>query len=360
MKLLHITKVNVINTNGVVSAIKNYMIYENKYADVGIYNLDQDFECSCNNIFNIKDYSFIDKLPSGFDKPDLVIFNEVYKMEYIKMYRYLLINKIPYIIIPHGSLVKKAQNNKWLKKRIGNILLFGSFIKNAAALQFLNESEKAHCNFKYKKYIISGNGISKFLKSQNRRKNRDLVFIGRYSIYTKGLDILINICNEYKEWFKNQKIFIKLYGSSNKKEVKKLKKMVSDNNLNDLVIINNPIYDEEKEKVLKDSYCFIQLSRHEGQPMGIVEALSLGLPCIVSEGTTFASYVNDNKCGYGVVLNEKDIFSSIQKMYSNEKKRDIFSKNSIESIKKDFNLKIIIKDLLIEYKKIIEGSDFYG
>jgi len=225
MKILHITSIANPDGNGVAVAVNNYIKYESKHTDIALYNLEGNLHNDFCNYYNYENYKKIEELPEPFCKPDLVIFNEVYKPHYINLYKECIKRKIKYIIIPHGCLVKESQKKNKTKKIIGNILLFNKFINNASAIQFLNEREMNNTSFKYKKAIIAGNGVSKPLyKNELKTKNKDLVFIGRYEIKHKGLDLLVKICNENHKWFIDNNIKIQLYGRDSGNELKLLKK----------------------------------------------------------------------------------------------------------------------------------------
>lgn len=356
MKILHISDIVNPNGNGVAVAMSYYLKYEEKYEDVAVYNLNKDFSCECKKIFNKSNFNSISLLPNGFNKPDLVVFNEVYKKEYLKIYKYCLKNNIPYIIIPHGCLVKIAQNKKRIKKILGNLLFFNKFIKNAIAIQFLNNEEKENTKIKYKNYIISGNGVDDFEKENiNNENEKELIYIGRYSIYHKGLDMLAKICNDYSSWFRNNKVKIILYGRSSTNDLEILNELIKKYKIKDILIVNGPVYGGEKRNVLTSSYAFIQTSRHEGQPMGIVEAMALGLPCIVTEGTNFSNFINEHKCGIGVKFDSLEIFNAIKKICMSNELRNDYAKNSIKSAKDYFSWNKIIKNLDSNYKSIIEG-----
>ena len=354
MNILHITSITNPKGNGVAVAVKNYIKYESKYANVGVYNLEDEItENFCQN-YDYKKYKKIKELPKPFNKPDLVIFNEVYKPKYINLYKECVKRKIKYIIIPHGCLVTESQKKNKLKKLIGNTLLFNKFIYKANAIQFLNDNEKNNSNFKYKKNIIAGNGVEKAThKNTNKGKNKTIVFIGRYNIKIKGLDILCKICQKNYNWFKNNNVKIVLYGRDTLKNLKQLKNIVKKQNIEDIFIINDAIYGKDKENVLKNAYAFIQCSRHEGQPLGILEALSYGLPCIITYNTSLGTYVNDKKCGIGCQLNDEIIFQSIKKICNDYQLRNNFSKNAKINIEKDYIWKNIIKKTIKEYEGIV-------
>ena len=52
-----------------------------------------------------------------------------------------------------------------------------------------------------------------------------------------------------------------------------------------------PIAGADKKKVLKDADLFLHTSRSEGHPMGVLEALAYGIPCLLTPGTNMASEV---------------------------------------------------------------------
>lgn len=348
MKVLHITSVTHPEGNGVAVAVCNYYKYEKKYIDVAIYNVESNI-INDDYSFNFSEYNSISSLPKGFNKPDIVIFNEVYKKKYLELYKECINNNIPYIIIPHGCLTKKSQNHKLLKKVIANYLFFNKFIYNSNAIQFLNEAEKEESVFNHNNFI-SGNGIFVPQKS-NKYVNKDYVYIGRYDIKVKGLDLLVKTVINNRNWFVENNVKIKLFGRDSCNGYKKIKKMINRNNISDILILNGPIYGYEKEKVLLESYAFIQVSRHEGQPMGIMEALSYKIPCIVTYGTSFGNYVNNNRCGIGINFDSSELFLAIKKIFENEKLRNSFSLNA-SVIEKEYNWDHIIKDCINEYKKL--------
>ena len=291
--------------NGVFEALKTEVKGLSKHAKVGVFDLGSNISIEgFSNIFYRNKFESIEKLPSPFNHPNIVVFEEVYKFEYISMYKTLLLNRIPYVIIPHGSLVKKEQERKFIKKKTANVLFFRSFIKHANAIQFLNEQEKKNSIYNSQNSIIIPNSVDiKVDKSKSyKKKKNSFVYIGRYSVKTKGLDLLVETCRKYKDEFRKKNITIDLYGSSdsNSRSLQKLKAIIDKNGLSDIISLNGPVYGKDKAKVLLEHQFFIQVSRHEGQPMGIIEALMYGLPCVVTEATSFGDFCEDNKCGIRV------------------------------------------------------------
>ena len=90
-------------------------------------------------------------------------------------------------------------------------------------------------------------------------------------------------------------------------------------------------------------------------PLGVIEALSYGLPCFVTEGTTLLQFVNENKCGWGVKTDRKEILKGLKKVYSDVNDFELMSNNAVRAINKCFTWEVIANDTLSKYEKIINS-----
>ena len=357
MKILFIAKPLSSKGNGVVSSLKTEIQYLQETENVALYNIGVSLDKEIvNTLFDINNFKNINSLPEPFNRPDLIVFEEVYKFEYIKLYKECIKLKIPYIIIPHGCLVTIEQQKKRIKHFVANILFFNKFIKNARAVEFLNIEEKISSRFLYKKYVIIPNSIEfRKIKYKRNKKIFKFIYVGRYAVVTKGLDLLINTFIEIKDWCENNNVILELYGPiEESEELNNLKRKIEDNNCKKIIKINGPIYNEMKEKKLQEATIFIQTSRNEGQPMGIIEALSYGIPCVVTYQTNFGTYCDDNKCGIGINFDSGELKKAIYKIYNDKDFFEKCKKNSIKSVKRDFELKKVTKLRREIYKNLIK------
>lgn len=337
-------------SNGVAVAVADYFNYEKGLAEVAIYNAKDDV-VSNEFSYNISDYKDISALPDGFSSPDIVIFHEVYKPVYLSLYKECIKKGIPYIVVPHGCSTRLSQRRKWLKKKVANVLLFNRFVKKSLAVQYLNEGERDCSIYKNHKYLISGNSIS-IKKSKNKFKNKDFVYIGRYSIRHKGLDLLAESIAKNKKWFRDNNVRVQLYGKDSEQERQKLEKMISDRGISDLLLLNDAVYGDVKQKILLGAYVFIQPSRWEGQPMAVMEALSYGLPCIATFNTSFGDYINEKQCGVGVTFNADELFMAMKQMFEDEKFRNKCAKNT-KVIERDFFGPDVAKRCINDYRGML-------
>lgn len=285
----------------------------------------------------------LDRLPVDFKTLDLVVFEGVYFISNIIFSFTLRKRRIPYIIVPRSSLTIQAQNNsKWLKKRIFNFLFFKSFIRKALAIQYLTVDEFKDSSTKWNKhYFIVSNGVvlprySKFYF--NKVDKLSGLFIGRIDIYQKGLDLLVEACRRVQNELRADNIVIKLYGPDHNDEKSKLQNMIIQNNVDDIIELRDAISGKKKEEVILKSDFFIMTSRFEGHPMALIEALSYGLPCIVTQGTNMKKEICEYDAGWGCGNSIEEICSALLEV---KRDKDILNEKSISArvlaVKYDWN-----------------------
>lgn len=364
--VLHICYIDNNKCNGVSTVVPKYYLHQKKLCNVGILNCTSTKINSLKkekNLFLYDDHSDISELPQPFNKPDLVVFHEVYKLKYVPLYKRLKKYNIPYIIIPHGCLTDDAQKMKKIKKKISNCLLFNRFIKNALSIQFLSSFEKDMSKKYARKCFVAGNGVdvNPNVEKSSKGNITNIVYIGRYSIYHKGIDLILDYCRDNKDLMQKNNIVVNLYGSGKKEDTEKLYDFVKKYDLSGIVSINGPLFDEKKIQVLDKCDYFIQLSRLEGQPLGLMEALANGVPVIVSDGTTFGDYVKNNNCGF--ICNSSDSFSEILRIvpFLSKKEYDRMSSNAVRLMKERFDWDIVSLNTVSEYNRLASiGNDSIG
>ena len=89
-----------------------------------------------------------------------------------------------------------------------------------------------------------------------------------------------------------------------------------------------------KKEVLKTADMFIMTSRFEGLSMGLIEALSYGLPCLVTRGTYFMDEVNQFNAGIGTENSVDSISSGLSALVNDLDMLPIYSNNAKELSKK--------------------------
>ncbi len=358
MVILHIAAIENNYFNGVCVAVPQHVISQKEYAEVGFINIKnikieelkqyQELQMEFIKPFDIK------RLRKPFDKPDIVVFHECYRTDYLMIARNLKKNGIMYIDIPHGELRLEAQQKKHIKKIIANALLFNNFIKHALAIQCLSQAEMEATNFGKKK-IIGTNGIMIPIekKCSFSEDGVKFIYIGRYEWKVKGLDLLFDAIKLKAEYLREKHVKFELYGPDVLGRFAQVTKLVKDNQIEDIVSLNYEIYGNEKKERLLNSDIFIQTSRHEGMPLGILEAMSYGIPCVVSEGTNLGEEISKNSAGWCCKNSSEDIAKCIVRAVENKRLLDEYGSNGRKLINARFVWKEVSKDTISKYKELL-------
>lgn len=317
LNILYISALPKTKSGGPRYSVPKQIEYQANFDNVYWLNLNEniitDSKIKCNVVD--KPYEFkVDRLSPPFNTPDLVIFEDLYYPIFCIIAYQLRKRSIPYIIVPRGSLTKKAQSIKSVKKRLGNALLFKRFIKNALAVQFLTHNEYKESVKFNPRHLVIPNGCEqkKALKLWENRSVKKGIFIGRMNRYVKGLDLLVDAVNELKSELKINRFIIEIYGPDRNNSKKVLQKTIDDNNLNEIIYIKDEVYGEEKEKTLLAADFFILTSRTEGHPMGVLEALSYGLPCFITDGTNMGDEILNYNAGWVANTTTESIVSNLK------------------------------------------------
>lgn len=297
----------------------------------------------------------LESLPGKFSKPDIVVFHEVYRPQFLGIAGQLRKAGVPYVILPHGSLHHAAQKKKWLKKKVANILLFNHFICSAAAVQCLSQQEQEESKFPVRMFVAT-NGISipdrkktSFLSEMIR-----IVFIGRLEVRVKGLDLLMEAIRLKADFLREHECQIEIFGPDHAGRYDQVESLIRENGVEDIVSLHHEIVGQEKENVLLDSDIFIQTSRHEGMSMGILEAMAYGLPCIVTEGTNLKEFVEENNAGWGAENTVESIADAIVRAVEERGSWMEKSANARAAVQREFDWNVIAKKTLEKYRELIE------
>ena len=241
--------------------------------------------------------------------------------------------KIPYIIVPRSSITKQAMHNHaWLKKWIAHKLYFNKFINKAWRIQYLTQQEADDSAKLFKTpYFIVPNGFNtpNVIKESFCTKGIQAIFIGRLDMYQKGLDILLDAITDIHKELKEADFFLNIYGPR-RYDYEKLKNEVEKRGINDIASVNDEISGKEKEQAILDSDIFIMTSRFEGHPMGMIEALAYGLPCLVTPGTNMVDVIKEYDAGWTCDVDKQSVKDMLLVAVS-EKER--YKKKSANALK---------------------------
>lgn len=131
-----------------------------------------------------------------------------------------------------------------------------------------------------------------------------------------------------------------------------MKQKISEYDLGDVVILKEWLSHEETLDLVKDSLFYLTVSRYEGLPLAVVEAMALG-KCIVASNVVGNSDCVRNEYN-GLLLNlDVDMFvAAICRLLDNPQQIKTFGDNSRTLYESEFNIRNRIAMLEDIYKEV--------
>jgi glycosyltransferase involved in cell wall biosynthesis len=329
----HNCKIDVLNTK------KNNDEYKKKMHDLGLgyFSLDS-------KDFDIKNYN-------------LIHFHGLYTLRLIPFFLKVIRHKIPYIISFHGNLMKQALKKSKYKKKIALMFYLKYFINHASLLHALTiEEKKAIAFITENKVEVIPNGIEidNEIKVKNPL-NPKILFLGRIDVRHKGLDIIIKmICKYHKELHSMNITFDFVGGFSSKFDSNYFgSEFIKQPVLGEICHLHGPKYGVEKKKFLENASIFLHMSRYEGMPIAVLEAMSFGIPVIVTKETNMADIVNESRSGKVVNFDEDELFIALKNYIEQPINKEILLVQNREYLSKNLRWEKISKDSYEMYKKVL-------
>ena len=200
--------------------------------------------------------------------------------------------------------------------------------------------------------LIRGSGvnINKFKYYKEPKKNFRVTMVSRL-LFDKGVLEFFNAAKILKS--KNYKIIFSLIGdidpenqsSLNKTQLKNLKKQN---------VINFEGYKTNINNEYKNTNIVCLPSYREGLPKSLIEAAACGRPVVTTDTPGCKEVIINNKTGFLVPpYDSKSLSKAILKLYLDKNLRVNFGKNGRALALKFFDERIIVKDQISIYKRLI-------
>ena len=276
----------------------------------------------------------------------------------------LLRARIPYVITPHGMLDKWALNQSQFKKYISWYLWEKKALDNSSFIQVLSTGELEYIkkiNSAWKCHLIS-NGIHMPSKKENKlnsypkywenkipKNSNVLLFLGRFH-KKKGINELIKAWEVVSKYSYSKNWWICFVGSGNLKRLKQFETPSETKR----IFVSKPVYDLEKEKVFRNSSAFILSSFSEGLPMAALEAMSYGIPCLLSENCNLKETL---EIGAAIKTNPSvsEIIDSLKYLIKmNDKDKKKISKLAFDYVSLNHNWSNLSSKLIDLYRSVCE------
>jgi glycosyltransferase involved in cell wall biosynthesis len=174
-------------------------------------------------------------------------------------------------------------------------------------------------------------------------KNAYLLFMGRI-VPEKGLGYLIKA---YKNVVTEKKLVIAGGSSDTDKFMSKLKELAGDD---ERIIFTGFVRGEVYESLFSNAYVYVLYSDLEGMPLSLLEAMSYGNCCLVSDVPECADVVKE----HGVIIprsNVEDLTGGLQRLIDEPALVDQYKETAVDYICRKYNWDDTVRDTLALYRK---------
>lgn len=138
-------------------------------------------------------------------------------------------------------------------------------------------------------------------------------------------------------------------------DLNKIKSLVNSLGLEERVKFTGEII--INEDFFKEFACFVLVTRSEGLPISILEAMRAGLPIIASDVGGCSEEVLHGKNGFLVEKNNiDDLVSRLNQLAENKSLRQEMGGESLEIFNSEFTSKIMVEQYLKLYSRLINGN----
>ena len=266
-------------------------------------------------------------------------------------------HRIPIVFSAMGTLQNDAQSFYKTQKSIIDYMFTKKIINYANVLHSVGQSEiESYVQYggKKEKIIQVENGIElkdfELTNSTDILKKLDIVekpyilFLSRIHP-KKGLELLLSAFKELTQ--SNDKICLVIAGSGENDYVQKIQKKVKELSLINKVKFTGLVSQDEKITLLKSAKIFSLISKSDIHPRAIQEALTMGVPVVISKESDYPE-VEEYNAGKIVSLEKENISQTFKKLLQNDSELKIQSNNA----KKLINEKFLAEEQIKKFEKI--------
>jgi len=355
MKILHVGPVSSSKVSGLSKSIPLLAQSEARMgATVTLLNSSDEAAPHLESV-RVLEWSASARHLSGYD---LVVFHSTFILRHAAFARMLRSRGTPYAIMPHGGLTLGALSVKRLKKQIGRATIFRGFFKNAAGLCFLSQSEAANSETFGLPWITSGNVCTIPPLPPHSPRSRDqirLLFVGRLDPHHKGLDLLLEAAGRCANALRAARAQLILAGPAPQKALRLLSKLVEKERITDLVNFTGAVARADLPQLYSNADLFLHPSRFEGLPNAVLEAMSYGLPVLITPGTNPGQEVQRYEAGWVSPLTADDIAASLR--HALAARDDLFTigQRARKLVEDNFSWDIVAQRSLSGYRYLLDS-----
>lgn len=290
-------------------------------------------------------------------KPDIVHLQYVRVPKYLAVARYLASQGTPFAVSTHGGLNPTEMTRHRLRKFAYWMAIERRVHKLASGVHFLTQSEKED----YLRLartdpltVVLPNPVEpppsdiRWLGSREGRVRR-LVFLGRYDIWTKGLDLAAQLVHHLN--LSGNQTELHLYGSPGRFE-KPFKELLAE--FSDVVIFDHGfVGGRKKYEEMSRADLYIQYSRFEAFGLAMVEAIACGVPTLVSSASALSGELDEAGAAYVIPMDPALAAAHVARLLHDRKLLHALSQSGAEWAKRTCDPNVVADGMVRFYQECI-------
>jgi glycosyltransferase involved in cell wall biosynthesis len=237
---------------------------------------------------------------------------------------------VPYVIRPLGTLDPWSMKQKPLRKKLFWALEGKKMLHEAGAIHYTAQAERSAAErllgLRRGKVVPLGiDGSDLPVHNQTSagpfgEPNPYVLVLSRLHP-KKGLDILIEAFLDLRKRERFSEWRLVIAGDGDEDYLDSLKQMVTDMGGNEFVIFRGWLEGQEKNSVLSNASLLTLPSRQENFGLCVLEALSRGVPVIVSPEVNLAKDIDTARAGWISAVDVSALVKCLAEALSNEEER---------------------------------------
>ena len=303
------------------------------------------------------------KLRDGCSSLDLIHIFGIFLLNHPVAAIRCLARSLPLVVSPMAHLMPSQLAVNRSKKYVFLKLAWTQLFKQVSAFHVFSEIEASSVR-EFERHVALFEGTSGVYPGADGNGNtgrvnrkgsaRQLLFFGRNDIYQKGLDFLIEgFAKAVNESPRPQRpIRLRIVGQPWDRSTPYLHKTIRQLGIEELVEIIGPVDEASKWRILSQADYLVFLSRWDGPPRPIREAIVAGLPVLVSPETNMGNLVEQFGAGLQVPLEVHAIANAISRAADDE---DLLERSRVgtAALRAHLDWARVAQDYISGYERIL-------
>jgi glycosyltransferase involved in cell wall biosynthesis len=226
------------------------------------------------------------KIPAGLDAvvrgADLLVLHSAWALHNIRAAAVARKLGVPYLLEPRGAYDPHILHRRRLAKRIWWLAWERALVTHARAIHVFFDEERPHiAALGYRGALVRApNGIEPPEGvAWDGGSGRYILWLGRFDPEHKGIDMLLDAVRLIPA---EERPRLRLHGPEFRGGKERIRHLVHALGLEPWVRIGEPVYGQDKWELLTRASGFVYPSRWEGFGNSVAEAVSIGVPTLVT------------------------------------------------------------------------------